>query len=226
MGIDVLSDANTGELLWSISGGYGGKTIADGKLVSVNEYNMMMYCFGKGKTGTDVLVTKSQIAKGESVGITGTVMDLSPAQPNTPAVSKNSMVGWMEYLHMQKPKPTNTTGVEVTLTATKSDGTQVNIGTATSDADGVFRLQWTPTDEDLYKITASFAGDDSYWGSQGITTLMVGSADFASAAVPTASPSVVPSSQALPIADMYIIAAAAIVVVAIAAVAVILHKRK
>jgi hypothetical protein len=139
---------------------------------------------------------------------------------------------------MQQPKPTNNTGVPVILTATKSDGTTITIGSAVTDEDGIFRLQWTPETADFYKITAYFAGDDSYWGSQANTVLMVGSgsSQMGQTASPTASPSQITqtttptSSPAHPEFAItgYVygaIAAVVIVVVAVAAFAYIRRKK-
>jgi hypothetical protein len=167
-------DANTGKGLWNITGMMAVQAIADGYLLAYNAYDNRIYCFGKGQTATTVSVTKSQINKGELVGITGTITDQSPAQKGTPCVSKNNMSSWMEYLLIQQPRPANVTGVSVKLQATRSDGTVITIGQATSDSDGIFRFKWTPPDEDLYKITATFEGDDSYWSSRATTTSLVG----------------------------------------------------
>jgi outer membrane protein assembly factor BamB len=223
-------DAETGQPLWSIAfGGQESKTIADGALVATNVYDNGLYCFDKGQTSMTVSVTKSQINKGESIGITGTILDQSPAQPGTPCVSADSMTGWMEYLHMDRPKPTNTTGVQVTLTAIKSDGTVVNIGSATSDADGVFRMQWTPTDQDLYKITATFDGDGSYWGSKATSALMVGSASAAQPAASSSASSAAPSvpvapTEGLSTSTTLVVAAAVIVIIAVALSAFALRR--
>ena len=65
--------------------------------------------------------------------------------PNgVPAVSDASMSSWMEYVYMQKPKPTNATGVPVTLSVIDSNGNYRHIGTTTSDASGMFGFTWTP----------------------------------------------------------------------------------
>jgi outer membrane protein assembly factor BamB len=238
-------DANTGSLLWSISGQYDEKALADGVLVGVDSYTGQMFAFGKGKTETTVSATKTQISKGEWIGITGTVIDLSPAQPGTPAVSKESMTAWMEHLHMNRPVPTNTTGVPVKLIAIGSDGTTIDIGSATSDADGHFSLKWTPTKEDLYKITATFEGDESYWSSSAFTDIAVGSAAVSpittstpqptniptstptQTGVPTASPSVVVEpGTGLSTETLLIAGAAVVITIAVIAAALVLRKRK
>ena len=91
-------DADTGTHLWNITGMMAVQAIADGYLLAYNAYDNRLYCFGKGQTTVAVSVTKSQIEKGESVGITGTVTDQSPSQKGSPCISKDNMGTWMEYL--------------------------------------------------------------------------------------------------------------------------------
>ena len=235
-------DAETGKGLWNITGWFHQGVIADGYLAIMNVADNQLYCFGHGQTTTTISVTKSQISKGEPVGITGTILDQSPAQKNTPAIADKYMSEWMEYLNIQKPKPTNAIGVPVTLTAIKSDGSAINIGETYSDSNGVFRFQWTPTDQDLYEITATFKGSDSYFGSNAITTLMVEPAQAAPTAAPTPTPTVAPtptptvaptvspSPAVNPEAGsntmLYVGIASVVLIAAVAAVALYLRRRK
>lgn len=180
-------DDSTGKEIWSIAGAYVTKEIADSMLITANEYDSLMYCFGKGPSATSVSASPTIVASGSSVLIQGTVLDQSQGQKDTACVSKESMSAWMEYLHMQKPLPTNATGVPVTLRAMGSDGSIIEIGTVTSDLKGHFEYKWTPPTEDTYKIMASFNGDDSYWGSWEETGLGV-----------TAAPQTPPPLEAAP----------------------------
>jgi len=157
--------------------------------------------------------------------IKGTVLDQSPAQPGTPCVSKESMATYMEYLHMQKPIPDGyvVTGVPVTLLAIGSDGNVIDIGTVKSDLGG-FRCEWTPPDEDLYTITASFMGDDSYGSSWAATASSVGPApepvpEYGSPEWPA-----YPEAPAYTAIDLAIIAA--VVVVALLVIFDIVSVRK
>jgi hypothetical protein len=60
------------------------------------------------------------------------------------------------------------------LTAILSDGSTIEIGTIYSDSKGFFATHWkTPTTVDVYKIQASFAGDDAYWSSEAMTAVSV-----------------------------------------------------
>jgi len=124
--------------------------VADGYMTATDSYTGYMYVFGKGKSATTVTAPDVVIQKGSGVVIKGTVLDLSQAQPGTPCVSKESMTQQMEYLHLQRPigglwQNETTTGVPVLLTAVASDGTAIDLGTATTNGySGVFSLAWTP----------------------------------------------------------------------------------
>jgi outer membrane protein assembly factor BamB len=191
-------DDKTGTKIWSIMGCNSYIAIADGVLVASDTYAPMLYGFDKGETVTTVQAAPKVVAKGTSVIIEGTVMDLSPAQPNTPAVSENSMTGWMEYLHMGQPKPTNTAGVPVLLFVKDPSGVTTNIGTATSDATGFFSYMWKPTAEGKYTITATFAGSKGYYSSTDETAVGVDPAAVAPSvsASPTAPPTPTPTQVA------------------------------
>ena len=47
---------------------------------------------------------------------------------------------WMEYLYENQAKPTNATGVPVSLSAIDPNGNLVTIGTTTSDINGNYGL--------------------------------------------------------------------------------------
>ena len=177
-------NATTGEGIWNISYSSnvgGGRTfaggIADGYLAVSNSYDAYMYIIGKGESATTVEAPLTAVPLGQSIVIKGTVLDMSPAQPGTPCVSKDSMTTQMEYLHMQYPidglyHNETITGVPVTLTAVDSDGNWIDIGTTTTNGYyGTFGIEWTPPDESKYEIIASFEGDDSY-GSSGASTFV------------------------------------------------------
>jgi outer membrane protein assembly factor BamB len=246
-------DAHTGDEIWDISGYYTPSAIAEGTLFATNAYDGSMYAFAKGETATTVATQNDVYAKGSTVLIKGTVLDQSPAQPNTPAIADASMTAWMEYLHMQKPKPTNATGVQVTLTAVDANGKQTTIGTVTSDASGNYAFAWAPQTEGTYTIVASFGGSKSYYASSAETSVAVTSVTGVSSASPqpstpetSTSPSVLtsvspnapvsgspgvsptqapPSNEPQP-TNIYIAIVAAVIIIAIAAAAIVLRKRK
>jgi outer membrane protein assembly factor BamB len=188
-------DDKTGNKIWSIMGCNNYIAIADGVLVASDTYQPMLFGFDKGQTQTTVQASPKIVNKGSSVLIDGTVMDLSPAQPNTPAVSEDSMTAWMQYLHMQQPMPTNTTGVPVLLFVKDPSGTTTNIATTTSDANGYFSYMFKPPAEGKYTITAVFQGSNGYYASNAVTAIGVDPASVAPAAsvVPTTPPTTPPT---------------------------------
>jgi outer membrane protein assembly factor BamB len=175
-------NATTGEGIWHISlpGTVG--AIADGYATVANSRDGTMYVIGKGKSATTVTASPKTIAKGAPTLIEGTVLDMSPAQPGTPCVSKESMTTQMEYLHKQMPIAgiwgnETITGVPVTLTAIDENGVVTDLGTATTNGYyGTFSKSWTPSAEGKYEIIASFASDESYGSSAASTAVTVGPA--------------------------------------------------
>ena len=172
-----------------------------------------MYVFGKGKTATTVAAPANEVQVGQKFTITGTVLDTSPAQTGTPAISEQDMSAWMEYLHKQLPKPTDAKGVTVDLTALDPNGNIITIGQATSNIDGTFGFSWTPEVPGLYQITARFAGSASYGSSQASTYMTA-------AEEPTTPPPATP--QPLTATDMYFLPAVAGIIISIFIVGIVL----
>ena len=71
----------------------------------------------------------------------------------------------MKYVYMQFARPTDATGVEVTLDTIDPNGNYLHIGNTTSDASGMYSYQWTPEIPGKYTVIATFAGTDSYYAS-------------------------------------------------------------
>jgi hypothetical protein len=92
------------------------------------------------------------------------------------------MSDWMKYVYIQFPRPTNATGVEVTLSVVDANGNYRDIGKTTTNADGYFTFGWGPDIEGTYAVYASFAGSESYWPSHAVTSFSV------SPASPTPTP--------------------------------------
>jgi len=179
----ICLDAKTGKFQWKISGTrLQAGAAAEGYLTAASNYDGTMVVFGKGKSQTTVTAPDVVVPKGTGVVIKGSVLDMSPAQPGTPCVAKESMATWMDYLHFQMPidgyyHNVTIKGVPVKLTAIREDGTYIDIGTVTTDGyTGSFGLAWTPPEEGTYKIVASFEGDESYGSSSAATYITVGPA--------------------------------------------------
>jgi hypothetical protein len=183
-------NATTGDLIWKLGGFSGGGQhtksatlirIADG-YVALGARDGYMYVIGKGKSETTVSAPLTAVSKGTAMTITGTILDMSPAQPGTPCVSKDSMEVQMQHIHLQMPidgihHNVTLVGVPVTLSAFGSDGEYYDLGTTTSDGYyGSYGLKWTPPAEGVYRIVASFEGDDSYGSSGASTYVTVGPA--------------------------------------------------
>ena len=225
-------NATTGEGIWNTIGWSnvgGGRAFpgafADGYLAFFNWYQGFLYVYGKGKSATTVTAPDIVVSKGNGVVIKGTVLDISPAQPGTPCVAKESMALQMEYLHMQMPidgiwHNETITGVPVTLIAMDSNGTAINIGAVTTNGYyGTFCIEWTPPNTGTYEIIASFAGDGSYGSSAASTMVSVG------AAAATAQPS--ETSPPIEMAPLYYDLAVGVIVIVIAiAIATVLILRK
>ena len=173
----VCLNATTGALIWRIENTMVPGAVADGYLTAGNQDDGFMYVFGMGLSSTTVIAPLTAQPVGTPVLIQGTVLDQSPAQPNTPCVSDASMAQQMEYLHMQQPigglfNNVTMTGVPVVITATDQSGNMYTIGTATTSAyDGTFQIAWTPPAAGTYHISASYYGDDSYSASSAGTGL-------------------------------------------------------
>jgi len=156
--------------------------ITDGYFAISESYTGTLYVLGKGKSQTTVTAPDTSVPQGTALVIKGSVVDLSPAQPGTPCVSKESMATQMEHIHKQMPidglwRNEKITGVPVSLTAIGADGSVIDIGTITTNGYyGTFGKEWTPPAKGTYEIIASFAGDGSYGSSAASTTISVGPA--------------------------------------------------
>jgi hypothetical protein len=214
-----------GSLVWSINS-FSGRcpgAIADGFLVEWNSYDNQIYTFGKGQTAITASLANDVVTEGNNVLITGMVTDESPGTKNAdriarfpngvPAVSDESMTPFMEYVYMQQPKPTNTTGVPVAFSVLDSNNNYRQIGSTTTDANGYYSFKWTPDITGTFAVYANFAGSESYWPASTETFFTVDSA------APTPSP--IPIAVAPP-TEMYILAGVAAIIIAIAIVGAVL----
>ena len=218
-------DAFTGEEIWtltSVAGTTGGgraptSVVADGFVAYYNYYDNQIYSIGKGPSATTVAASPKTSTFSSSVLIEGTVMDIAAGTKQNeqaarfphgvPAVSDDSMRVWMEYIYMQKPRPTDATGVSVIIDAIDANGNFRNIGTATSDSSGFYSFDWTPDIEGKYTVIATFQGSESYWPSHAETAFIVSAAT----PTPTAQPTVAQSPT-----DMYILGIGIAIIIAIA----------
>ena len=203
--------------------------VADGIMVYWNNYDAQVYAIGKGPSQMTVTAPDAAVAFGQSVTIKGTVTDISAGTkqneqaarfPNgVPAVSDEAQAQWMEYIYMQKGRPTNTTGVPVVISVVDANGNYRDVGMTTTD-DGFFSFNWTPDIEGKFTVYASFGGSESYWPSHAVTSFSV------DPAAPTPTPTQPPQTS---MADTYLLPGIAAIIVVIvigfAATIIVLRKR-
>ncbi len=181
-------DATTGEELWnSLSFNIiSCPAVADGTMLWFNGYDNQIYAYGKGPSKTTVTAPDTAVSLDSSILIRGTVTDESSGSKSTlltalypngvPAMSDEDQSAWMEYLYQQQPKPEDATGVTVKIEAYDPNGNYQNLGTTTSDSNGVFGFAFTPEVPGTYWISATFEGSNAYYGSTISTYLIVGEA--------------------------------------------------
>ncbi len=152
--------------------------IADGIFVKPNAYDNQLYAYGQGQTATTISVMNTVVPEGAPLVITGTVTDQSEGQTclgipakGTPAISDDSMSVWMEYLYMQQQKPTNATGVPVTINVLDSNGNYRQIGSTNTDINGMFSFVWNPDITGSFTVMANFEGTNAYYSSSAETSL-------------------------------------------------------
>lgn len=218
---ELALNITDGSLVWSIDAFdvTSGPAIVDGVMTTLNAYDNQIYAWGKGPSGMTVECQQFD----SNIVIRGTVIDMSAGTqqqaqvanfPNgVPCVSDASMSQFMEAVYMQQQMPTNVTGVPVTLSVLDSNGNYRQIGSTTSNADGMFTLTWTPDIPGNFTVIANFAGSESYYPSHADTSFFVG------APAATASPYPIVN---LPPTEMYIVAAAVAIIIAIAIVGVLI----
>lgn len=217
-------DLDNGTTLWDMLGWYQIPAVANGDVLAVNQYDGRIYAFGKGPSVTSVSAPDTDITLGHGMTIKGTVMDISAGTKQTEqagrfpngvaAVSDANQSEWMEYIYQQKPKPTNATGVDVTLSVVDSNNNYRDIGTTTSDVDGFFSYPWIPDIPGTYTLYATFKGSNSFYGSHATTAFTV--------VEPETTPTSEPIQTASSLADQYILPGIVIIVGAIVIVGVIL----
>jgi hypothetical protein len=173
----ICLNATSGSLQWKISGTrLQAGAAADGYLTAASNYDGTMVVMGKGKTSTTISAPQTAIAQGGSVVITGQVLDQSPAQPGTPAISDANMDTWMDYLHFQMPidglyHNVTVKGVPVSIDAVDPNGNFIHIADVTSSISGTFSYLWKPDIIGKYTITATFMGSNAYGASYAETAV-------------------------------------------------------
>ena len=210
-------DAYTGEELWKQLNFVSGLSLADGVIVAGNNYDNLMYAYGKGPSATTINVPQPSVQEGSSIMILGTVTDQSPGAKDTPAIADESMDAWMDYLYMKQAMPTDAVGVTVKLSTYDPNGNYQDIGTTTVDQHGNFGKSWMPAVPGDYYILAEFEGSESY-GSSSATTYITVDETLEATPPPEATPA--------PPTETYIAGSTIAILAAIAVVAFLLLRKK
>jgi hypothetical protein len=223
-------NATTGQLLWKIIGSMNPSAVADGYLAASDTYDGQLYVFGKGLSKTTVDAPMTDVPLGTGITIRGSVLDLSPAQPNTPCVAKDSMTLQMQYLHKQQPidglwHNETISGVPVSLDVVDPNGNYIHIGNAMTDGySGAFGYSWQPEHKGQYKITATFLGDDSYGSS--LATTYINVSEAAATAPATITPTNLDASSVVGPLTTYIAIGVIAIIIAIAIVGILLLRKQ
>ena len=232
----ICLNATTGEEIWRVNGMFrqtrwgGDAIIGDSIIATMDTYDQQIYAIGKGPTTTTVSAPDLSSTFGSSVVIKGTVMDTASGTKNdgitarfpngVPAVTDDSQSGWMLYVYKQFQRPSNATGVDVSLSVLDANGNFRNIGTTKTDTNGFYTFQWKPDVPGQYTVYASFTGSKAYYGSYAETSFAVDPA-------PSEHPTAIPQTGLATTADLmtYVLVSAIAIIIAIA-VATVLILRK
>jgi len=182
---------------------------------------------GRGPSATTVVASPKVSVHGSSVLVEGSVIDIAAGTQQdeqaarfpdgVPAVSDESMSDWMEYVYMQRPRPSDVVGVEVVVYEDDPNGNHYEVGRTTSDEDGFFKLTFEPLVPGEYTVIASFEGSDAYWRSHANAAISV---EEAPAATPVPTP--VPQE---PVGTYFAISTIVLLVAIAVAVILLLRKR-
>jgi hypothetical protein len=127
----------------------------------------------------------------------------------------------MGYVYQQKPLPTNFTGVPVTISVVDSNNNFRTIGTATTDATGMYTLTWTPDISGNFTVYANFAGTNGYWPSYAETSFVANSAHATTAPTATAAASVADTYFVPAIAGLFVL-----IIIVLALVALQMFRKR
>jgi hypothetical protein len=233
----ICINATDGKEIWRTNGMFretrwGGEgIIGDSIIATMDTYDQRVYAIGKGPTEITTTASPKVQAFTSSVLIEGYVTDTSPGTQDyaltarfpdgVPAVSDASQSQWMLYVYKQFERPTNASGVEVSINVLDANGNYREIGTTTSDLNGFYSFQWCPDIPGKFTVYSIFGGSKAYYGSYAETAFVVDNAPAATAA-PTATPTSIAEAYFVPaIAGLF----ALIIIVGVVLAVLMLRKR-
>ena len=229
----ICLNATTGDVVFradglfrqTLWGGLG--IIGDSIIATQDTYDQRIYGIGRGPSATTVMASPKVSAFGSSILVEGMVTDVSPGTnmaglemrfPNgVPAVSDANMSDWMLYVYKQFERPADVMGVEVVVSVIDPNNNVYEVGRATSDSSGMYKVMFTPEVPGEYTIIASFDGSGAYYGSFAQTAVGVGEA-------PAITPG--PTPTPAPMTDTYVTGFGIAIIIAIAIVGVLLLRKR
>jgi hypothetical protein len=196
-----------------------------------NCYDGQLYTVGRGPSQTTITAPNLAATVGVPVTLRGTVMDISAGTkqneqtfryPNgVPAVSDESMSGFMAAIYEDQVMPSDVTGVPVMVYVQDNNGNYRQIGQTTTDASGFYSLSWAPDISGEYRAYAVFEGTKGYFGSSAQTS-------FFAIDAATPAPTPVVQTNLATTADLmtYIVAAAIAIIIAIVIVGLLILRKR
>jgi hypothetical protein len=162
-GMIYALDKDTGEVVWKKTDIWAEHdfVVADGRMyVRVSDVDQV-YCYGQGPTKTTLDLSTTQVKGGETILISGQVLDQSPESSgnfNAPC-----------------------TDVPVRLFYTPLGGVEVaDIATVNTGYAGDYYYEWTVPDDvqGMFSVVANFAGSVDYETSSGQVNFRLGAAEL------------------------------------------------
>jgi hypothetical protein len=228
-------NATDGSQIWRVNGMFretrwgGNPIIGDSIIASLDTYDNRVYAIGKGPVQVTANAPDLSVTFGTNVMIKGTVTDISPGIndpamalrfPNgIPAVSDADQSAWMLYVYKQFERPSNATGVPLTISVLDSNGNFRTVGTTTSDSTGAYSFNWVPDVAGKYTVYVTFAGTGAYYAASAENAFVVNEAPAATTA---------PTQTSSTAADLYLLPGIIAIIIAIIVVGavIILSLRK
>jgi hypothetical protein len=176
----TANDCDTGALIWSLDAKFDAHypTMADGNIYGVDAIfprsflysdfkaftgrGSGVYCIGMGPTEfSEFSVDKPKVRVGETVKISGRLLDISPGWVGT-------IPAWAELEERPAPAP----NVPVNITYVGADGVRRPVAYVKTDKDGKFSFEWRPWVEGVLQLRADSWGNDAYKPPENVYTVL------------------------------------------------------
>jgi outer membrane protein assembly factor BamB len=212
-GLIVALDKATGEVVWKsegwADGGWfsgGTPVLADGRLyVGDSSYRSNLICFGAGPTKTTVNLSSEQLKAGDTLLISGQLLDQSPpSSGNFNAPCADTAVTLMYC-------PLGSVDIKT-------------IATVTTSYSGDYYYEWTVPEDmtGMFSIVASYGGQNpSYLTSSGTVNFRVGAAGLSSTEMQQVT-AAIPDNSLM----FYVLIAAVVITIALVVYSTFIRKQR